>query len=45
MFWYEDKTKSNDPFKAENEFEGTFTLAEVGGGTITKKRNNAFNIG
>ena len=44
MFWYEDKTQWVDSFKAENEFETTFTHAVAGSGIITIKRNNAFGI-
>ena len=45
MLCYEDKTQSVDSFQAENDFESTFTPLAGGGGTITTKRNNAFNGG
>jgi len=43
MFWFEDKIQSFGSYKAENEFESTFAPVAAGGGTITAKRNNAFN--
>ena len=46
MFRYENKIQSNNLFKAENEFESTFTPAVAGGGGIISiKRNDAFNSG
>ena len=44
MLGCEDKIISNDSYEAENEFESTVAPAEAGGGgTITIKRNYAFN--
>ena len=45
IFWYKDETKSVDSFKAENEFEITFTPVAACGETIKTKRNNASNSG
>ena len=46
MFWYEDQTRSNDSFKAENKFEGIFMpAAAYCGRTIIIKQKNAFNSG
>ena len=46
MFWYKDKTQTNDSFTEESEFVSTSTTAKAGESpTIKTKKNDKFNSG